>query len=66
MRIVTETVADVIVGFGVNETDGEGAGVEDELPPQSDNATATATIEMNRASALGMGRTVRRPRQRLR
>jgi hypothetical protein len=65
-RIVTETVAFVTVGFGVNDTDGEGAGVDDELPPQSDNATAKPMTEIKIANALGMARTVRRMRQRLR
>jgi hypothetical protein len=63
---VTEIVAFVTVGFGVNDTDGEGAGVDDELPPQSDNATAKPMTEMKIANALGMARTVRRMRQRLR
>jgi hypothetical protein len=40
--------------------------VDDELPPQSDNATAKPTTAMRRANALGMARTVRRMRQRLR
>ena len=37
--IVTKTVAFVTVGFGVSDTDGEGAGVDDAAyTPQSDNA----------------------------
>jgi hypothetical protein len=56
----------VTVGFGVNDTDGEGAGVDDEFPPQSDKTTAKPTTDMKITNALGMARTVRRMRRRLR
>jgi hypothetical protein len=59
---VTATVVELIVGSGVNDTDGEGAGVDDELPPQSESATASAAMERKIMSALGMARTVRRLR----